>query len=200
MFICQECGGQNGLHFSHCHHSMQAAPRISALPRVPVPASPSHPPYMHTPTGRTTMEQPQIQNLPGTLAHAIEMAEAKRGPVVLEGLQAERYEPRPVFAFNYAGNMQAGDPSQPHRSMPQMIQRTNEQKLIDLLGPDLKALFTHRDKGGRYVLFHTPIPAGEVMRKVGDTVVYSSIDTKGVYVRDLADFVAIMQPLLLSDS
>lgn len=221
MFICQECGGQNGLHFQQCIHSA-AKPRVHAFKAPRVGSAPGPLPYMHSPTGRTSMEYPQMQNLPGTLAHAIEMLEAKHGPVIFEGLMAEPYEPTPVFAHGYAGNMQAGHPSEPHRSMARMEQvchkchgngethadfcalkelpLTDEQKLVALLGPDLSVTFTHRDKGGRYKLLHTPLPAGEVMRKVGDTVVYTSLDNKGVYVRDLADFVAIMQPLMLSDS
>lgn len=55
--------------------------------------------------------------------------------------------------------------------------------------------FTHRDKGGRYALTCISKPAGEVMRKVGVTVVYHDIHTRQQYSRDLEDFVRIMVPI-----
>lgn len=78
MYPCPICGGQNALHFSTCPHAKQG-PRVSALrTSLPPATNPSALPYMHG-TGRVTKSEPQTQNLPGTLAHALEMYDAKWG-------------------------------------------------------------------------------------------------------------------------
>lgn len=219
MHICQDCGGQNGLHFPKCQH--YRAPRYNSASQRPAALPTGAPlPYQHTsPTGRMNMEYPQIQNLPSTLAQNA-------------GGYGDSYAEDPIFDN---GNQQAQDPNEPHRSMPTMRKHSaacltpgggtnddecicgahehnkmveamreqplnDEQKLVNLLGPDLKATFTHHDKGGRYRLLYTPMPAGAVMRLIGDTVVYESLENKGVFVRDLKDFVAVMQPITFTDS
>lgn len=137
-------------------------------------------------TGRTNMHDPQIQNLPGTLAHAIEKLEAKHGPAFNSLIQGQN-----------AGNQQAYDPSEPHRSMARKVEDSIHVKLAVLCsGP-----FTHRDKGGRYRVSSVATPAGETMRKIGRVVVYYSIGRPDItFARDVADFVAIMQLIELSDS
>lgn len=151
MHICQDCGGQNGLHFPKCQH--YRAPRHNSASQ--------------TPTAQPTPGVPPYQ-------------------------RCSEFQ---------GGNRQAGDPREPHRSMPSMpTEPTDEMKLIDLLGPNLDIPFTHRDKGGRYKLLYTPLPAGQTMRNVGDTVVYTCLNSAAVYVRDLSDFVAIMQRIELSDN